>query len=126
MNQLRDLWRVTWQESNAKYGPGHRFEGIWVMPYEASANMVALDMATCVGSRGLIPGQEDEYPLVREVAVYRMESGQSVEVARAKVTRDRFDGGKWRRENGTVVQHGEKYDGHGLETRENWTEARRN
>lgn len=125
MNTLRDLWRVTWQEINAKYGPGWKHEGVWSLPYEASAPMVARDMATCLGSTGMIPGQEDEYPLTWEAVVYRMDSGQPVEVARTKIVRDKFNGGRWRREDGTPVERGEKYDGCGLETRENWTEIRK-
>lgn len=124
VNQLRDLWRVTWQEINGKYGPGHKQEGVWAMPFEASARMVAEDMATCMGSTGMIPGQEDEYPLIREVIVYRMETGKPIEVARAQVTRDRFDGGQWTRENGIPVERGEKYEGWGLETHNGWAEVR--
>ena len=120
MNELRDLWRITWQEFDAKNGPGTKNEGIWVMPFEASANMVVRDVTGWLGGDVTTLVNSDEYPLVREAIAYRMESGVPVEAARARVKLNRFEGGRWMTEEGFFVEPGESYAGWLMQTQNEW------
>jgi hypothetical protein len=120
MNELRDLWRATWQETDAMSGAKPAIEGIWVMPFESSARMAVHDMAACLG-KSASARMDALYPMAREAVVYRMESGRPVEAARTRVTRDRAKGGKWMTEEGFFIEPGESHAGWFLETGKGWT-----
>jgi hypothetical protein len=120
MNELRDLWRATWQETDAMSGAKPAIEGIWVMPFESSARMAARDMAACLG-KSATPSMNAFYPMTREAVIYRMECNRPVEVARARVTRDRAKGGQWMTEDGFPIEPNESHAGWFLETGKDWT-----
>jgi hypothetical protein len=120
MNELRDLWRVAWQETDNLNGAKQAVEGIWAMPFEASAGMVARDMAACLG-KSAAPRTDALYPMFREAVIYRMECGRPVEVTRARVTRDRAKGGRWMTEDGFFVEPDTSHGGWFLETGKDWT-----
>lgn len=125
MNQLRDVWRIRYREYTRGRGVvGWDREGLWVMPYEADARAAARDAAVGMARRSMVPGSADEYPLIRETSVFRMECGTPIEEACETVTRTSLDAR-------TLFDDGVcpldlKEDGVLIETRNRWAEARRN
>lgn len=122
MNQLRDVWRIRWCHMEAGR-PGYLHEGLWTTPYETSANMATQDAAVWLATGFTIPGQDESYPVVREVVAYRMD-GDPQEVARARVTKAGMQR-PFRLDDGTEIDSTSRPDGRALETEDGWTKVRK-
>lgn len=122
MNKLRDVWRVMYRTYREADGPRpYHFEGLWVMPFETSANMAAQDAAVGLIHCSLAPGGAEHYPMVKEIAVFRMDCGQPVEMASVKVRVER-EAGRPLLADGQDVLH-MTYDGTMIRTKNGWKET---
>lgn len=126
MNRLRDTWRIKWRRKEGSYDWGYQHEGLWAAPFETDARSAAREAAVWMANGFMIPWGMENYPLISEVIVFTMDCGKPVEVASMTVTRQRDEGGFYAFPDGTPIPHEQKAQGSALETREGWTEVRRN
>lgn len=125
MNQLRDLWRMTWRHKEGPRDFGYRHEGVWVSPFETSANLALREAAVWSANGFMIPGGQENYPLVTEITLHTMDSGQPVEVVSLTITRKLYEGGKYEFPDGTPIEHTQKPQGTFLETEDGWSKVRK-
>lgn len=119
MNKLRDVWRfMSRTYRKGQEPPEFRREGLWVMPYEASAQMAARDAATGITQCSMVPGGAQHYPMINEVAIFRMDCGTPVEVARIRVSVGR-EGAQPLFDDGQNVLN-QKFDGFSIRTHDTW------
>lgn len=121
MNKLRDAWRVMYRTYQEADGPHpYRFEGLWVLPFEASTNMAARDAAIGITHCSGVPGGSGYYPLIREVAVFRMDCGKPVEAASILVRIERESGRPRLADGQNVLDM--TYEGSLIHTKNGWRE----
>lgn len=125
MNQLRDLWRMTWRHKEGSYDFGYHHEGVWASPFETSANLAIREAAVWAANGFMIPWGQENYPLVVEITLYRMDSGQPVEAASLTIIRKLHEGGKYEFPDGTPIEHDQKPQGTFLETEDGWSKVRK-
>ena len=125
MNQLRDVWRIRWQVWTAGFGPDEIESGLWVMPHEVGANMVARDLENWLAQTfPPLPEEDNPYPIVRGAIVYRMDCGVAVEVARVKVVR-KSESEPFMRD-GFKLNPSDSWQGSLVRTQKDWSELREN
>ncbi len=121
MNELRDVWRIMHRTYREVDGPHpYRFEGLWVMPFESSANMAVRDAAIGIIHCSMVPGGAENYPRIKEIAVFRMDCGKPVEVASIKVRVERYAGSPLLPDGQDALDL--TYDGTMIRTENGWKE----
>jgi hypothetical protein len=121
MGSAQDVWRIRWQCTEGRIA-GHEREGLWVLPYAATADAAVRDASIWQATSFTVPGDSGSYPVRRRVVVYAMDNGEPVELAAATVTRATLEE-PFRLADGTEVAQGTEFDGRALHTQHRWTEA---